>query len=66
VARAAAFGAVHTVLVDTDITVAGTIDEHTGAVALAPKTSGHTRVVAVPQEDIPGRSPVSSFLRYTP
>jgi hypothetical protein len=82
VARAATFGAVDTILVDIDTTLAGTIDEDTGAVAFAAETSGHSygisdeiarrvwlnggRVVAVRQDDIPGHSPVAAILRYTP
>jgi hypothetical protein len=80
VARAATFGAVHTVLADIDAVVPGTVDEDTGAVTLA--ADGVTsygvvdeiarrvwvnsgRVLAVRRDDVPGDQGVAAILRYT-
>lgn len=79
VARAATFGAVDTVLVDMDAVVPGTVDEDTGAVTLQSESvtsygvvdeiarrvwlnSG--RVLAVREDEIPGKQGVAAILRY--
>jgi hypothetical protein len=81
VARAATFGAIDTVLVDIDRVVPGAVDEDTGAVTFAPETvtsygvvdeiarrvwlnSG--RVLAVRDDDVPGKQGVAAILRYAP
>jgi release factor family 11 len=81
VARAATMGSVDTVLVDIDAVIPGSVDEHTGAVALAdapgPDRYGVVdeivrrvwltggRVLAVRGEDIPGQGSVAAILRYS-
>ena len=80
VARAAAHGAVDTLLVDIDADVPGTVDPDTGVASLDAAGSGrahgitdelvrHTwaaggRVLAVRAEDIPDGRPVAAILRY--
>jgi hypothetical protein len=79
IARAATFGAVDTVLVDIDTIVPGTVDEDTGAVRFAPESPtsygvldeiarrvwlNSGRVLAVRQDDIPGKQGVAAILRY--
>ncbi len=80
VARAATFGAVQTLLVDIDAAVPRTVDDQTGAVTFAPAASGDShdvtdeiarrawlsgaRVLAVRNDDIPGRGSVAAILRY--
>lgn len=80
VAKAATFGAVDTLLVDIDGVVPGTVDESTGAVTFNTEStaanlgiideiaarviaSGGT-VVAVRQDDIPGKGALAAILRY--
>jgi Bacterial archaeo-eukaryotic release factor family 11 len=80
VARAATFGAIQTLLVDIDAAVPGEVDERTGAVTFAGAATGEVhdvtdqiarrawltdaRVLAVRNDDIPGRGPVAAILRY--
>lgn len=80
VARAATFGAVHTLFVDIDAAVPGEVDDETGAVTFAETASGDVhdvtdeiarrawhngaQVLAVRDDDIPGRGPVAAILRY--
>jgi hypothetical protein len=80
VARAATFGAVHTVLIDIDQSVSGSIDEETGAVTLTdtPTAAGYgvldeiarrswlsgAKVLAVRHEEIPDGGTVAAILRY--
>jgi hypothetical protein len=80
VARAATFGAVQTLLVDIDAAVPGEVDDQTGAVTFARAATsdvhdvtdeitrrawlGDARVLAVRQDDIPGRGAVAAILRY--
>lgn len=79
-ARAATFGAVHTLLVDIDAMVHGVVDEETGAVTFGEEGPGTygvideiagraldsgARVLAVRSEDIPGGHPLAAILRYT-
>jgi hypothetical protein len=81
VARAATFAAVDTVLVDIDTVVPGVVDEDTGAVAFAPETVtsygvvdeiarrvwlNNGRVLAVRDDDVPGKQGVAAILRYAP
>jgi hypothetical protein len=81
VARAATFGAVQTLLIDIDAAVPGEVDDQTGAVTFARSATGDVhdvtdeiarrawlsgaRVLAVREDDIPGRGPVAAILRYT-
>jgi hypothetical protein len=80
IARAATHGAVEMLLVDIDAAVPGTVDEQTGAVTFAPAAGhdvqdvtdeiarrawlSGARVLAVREDDVPGRGPVSAILRY--
>jgi hypothetical protein len=79
-ARAATFGAVETLFVDIDASLAGTIDEETGAVTLDPEERpgdyglldelarrtllADGRVMAVRATDVPGDGPAAAILRY--
>ena len=79
VARAATLGAVETLLVDIDAVVPGTVDE-TGAVTFASAGTGgfhdvideitrrawlsDARVMAIRNDDVPGRGAVAAILRY--
>ena len=79
-ARAAAFGAIDTLLVDIDATVPGTFDEATGRITLADAASKDSygvvdaiaaralatgaRVLAVRTADIPGGQHLAAVLRY--
>jgi hypothetical protein len=80
VARAATFGAVDTVLVDIDTFVPGTVDDDTGAVTFEPGSASTYgvvdeiarrvwlnggRVLAVRENDVPGKQGVAAILRYT-
>ena len=80
VARAATFGAVQTLLVDTDAAVPGEVDERSGAVTFAGTPTGDVHdvtdeiarrawlsdahVLAVRDGDVPGHGPVAAILRY--
>lgn len=80
IARAATFGAVDTVFVDIDETVAGFVDETDGALTLDDADDAvnygvvdeiarrvllaRGRVLAVRREDIPGDGPAAAILRY--
>jgi hypothetical protein len=80
IARAATFAAVHTLLVDIDASVPGTVDEQSGAVSFADGAGGDVhdvtdeiarrawlsgaRVLAVRDRDIPGSSAAAAILRY--
>ncbi len=80
VARAAAFGAVDTLLIDIDGVVPGTFDEATGRITLADGPSKESydvidaiasralatgaRVLGVRKLDIPGGEQVAAILRY--
>jgi hypothetical protein len=80
VARAAAFGAVDTLLVDMDAVLPGTYDASTGAFVLAGHASADShgvidavatqalatgaRVLAVRADDIPDRASQAAILRY--
>lgn len=82
VARAATYGAVHTVFVDIDEVVPGTIDENTGAVTFGAADDAASygvadeiarrvwlsggRVLAVRRDDVPGQNSVAAILRYAP
>ncbi len=79
-ARAATFGGIDTLLVDFDSITAGMIDDDTGAVTFAPDESADSygvideiagralrtgaRVLAVRQQDIPGKKELAAILRY--
>jgi hypothetical protein len=79
-ARAAAMGAIETLMVDMDAVVPGTVDEETGAVTFAaaegPDSYGvadrvalmalatGARVLSVRREDLPQPAPVAATLRY--
>jgi hypothetical protein len=79
-ARAATFGAVETLFVDIDSSLAGTIDEATGAVTLDPEERpgdygladelarrtllADGRVLAVRAADVPAGGPAAAILRY--
>jgi hypothetical protein len=81
VARAATFGAVDTLMVDIDAGVPGQVDDQTGAVRFARTATGDVhdvtdeiarrawlsgaRVLAVRDQEIPGRGPVAAMLRYS-
>jgi release factor family 11 len=80
VARAATAGAVDTLLVDIDEKIPGSVDEETGAVALADRDDAASygvvdeiarrvlltggRVLAVRRDDLPYRTPVAAILRH--
>ncbi|PJF10033.1 hypothetical protein [Pseudorhodobacter sp. MZDSW-24AT] len=80
VAKAATFGAVDTLFVDIDHVVPGTVDETTGAVTFAKEASAKTHgvideiaarvittggtVLAVRQDEVPGKGAVAALLRY--
>ena len=80
VARAATHGAIDTVLVDIDAVVSGSIDEQQGTVTLSSTADAEDygvvdeiarrawlaggTVLAIREEDIPGRGPVAAILRY--
>lgn len=79
-ARAAAQGAIETLLVDMDAVVPGTIDEETGSVAFGEEGAASygvtdqiammalatgARVVSVRASDLPRETPVAATLRYT-
>jgi hypothetical protein len=79
VARAATFGAVDTALVDIDATLPGAIEDDTGAVTFAPGSAttygvvdeiarrvwlNGGRVLAVREDEVPGRQGVAAILRY--
>jgi hypothetical protein len=80
IARAATFGAVDTVFVDIDRSVAGLIDEADGALRLDDSDDAvnygvvdeiarrvllaRGRVLAVRREDVPGGGPAAAILRY--
>jgi hypothetical protein len=80
VARAATFGAVHTLLADMDVSVPGFVDEATGALTLAEQDDAANygvvdeiarrvllsggRVLAVRRDDVPGGGAVAAILRY--
>ena len=69
-----------TLLVDIDAAVPGTVSDETGAVTFAGAATGHVhdvtdeiarrawlngaRVLAVRNQDIPGRTAVAAILRY--
>ncbi len=79
-ARAATFGAVHSMLVDMDQVVHGTVDDIDGAVTFADEPSATTygvvdeiarrvlqsggQVLAVRKGDIPDGKPLAAVLRY--
>ncbi|HET9067672.1 MAG TPA: hypothetical protein VFN28_03435 [Amaricoccus sp.] len=79
-ARAATFGAVDTLVVDMDATVAGTVDEETGAVSFGEAGRVETygvvdeiarrtlaaggRVVSARRADVPGGGDLAAILRY--
>jgi hypothetical protein len=79
-ARAATFGAIHTLLVDLDDTTAGTIDEDSGAITFAERAgkdsysivdeiagrafASGARILAVRSEDLPHKSKIAAILRY--
>jgi hypothetical protein len=79
-ARAAAMGAIATVLVDIDRVVPGTVDDDSGAVTFADTETAANygivdeiarrallsgaRVLAVRTADLPGDTPVAAILRY--
>jgi hypothetical protein len=80
VARAATFGAVHTLLADMDDSVPGYVDETTGALALDDHPDADNygvvdevarrvllnggRVLAVRRADVPGEGTAAAILRY--
>lgn len=80
VARAATFGAIDTILVDMDGDIPGTMDEQSGALALARQAGADTydvvdeisartiahggQVFSVRAADMPSKSPVAALLRY--
>jgi len=79
-ARAAALGAIDTLLIDIDAAVQGTFDESTGGITLSDTPSKDTygvvdaiamralasgaRVLGVRAEDLPGRQSLAAILRY--
>ncbi len=79
-ARAATFGAIDTLLVDIDEVVIGTVDENSGAVAIADHPGRESygvvdeiagralatgaTVLAVRKADIPGGAQLAAILRY--
>jgi hypothetical protein len=82
VARAATYGLVDTVLVDIDASVAGSVDDESGAITIDDSDDAVNygvvdeiarrvllnggRVLAVRSEDIPGEGAVAAILRYAP
>ncbi|AHH19085.1 hypothetical protein NONO_c43010 [Nocardia nova SH22a] len=80
IARAATFGSVHTLLVDIDTAVPGTISADTGAIEFGPESDTETpgiadeiarrvllsggRVLAVRKSDIPEEAVAAAILRY--
>ncbi|NEX48034.1 hypothetical protein [Pseudotabrizicola algicola] len=80
VAKAATFGAVETLFVDIDGVVPGTVDETTGAVTFDKESTAENlgvideiaarvlvaggKVVAVRQDEVPGKGAVAAILRY--
>ncbi|NKY50937.1 baeRF11 domain-containing protein [Nocardia vermiculata] len=80
IARAATFGVVHTLLVDIDTAVPGTIAPDTGAIDFGPETDTDTpgiadeiarrvllsggRVLAIRKPDIPEEAAAAAILRY--
>ncbi len=79
-ARAATFGAIHTLLVDIDEVITGTIDEESGIIALSDEVGHSTygivdeiagralttgaRVIGVRKADLPGEGSLAAVLRY--
>jgi hypothetical protein len=82
VARAATYGLVDTVLVDIDASVAGSVDDESGAITIDDTDDAVNygvvdeiarrvllnggRVLAVRRDDIPGEGSVAAILRYAP
>lgn len=80
VARAAAFGAIHTLVFDMDAVVPGSVDPATGAVEFADAEAAgpvgviedivrlalasDSRIIAVRAADVPGGGQVAAILRY--
>lgn len=80
IARAAAFGAIQTLVYDMDATVAGSVDSATGEVSFSADASSgdsnilddlvrlalasDSRIVAVRAAEVPGGGPAAALLRY--
>ncbi len=79
-ARASTFGGIDILLVDIDTVLQGTVDDTTGAVTFLPEGAAGSygivdeiagralrtgaRVLAVRNQDIPGKHPLAAILRY--